>query len=58
MSFVDPTCAAQSIGPANELFGTLVQTILAVQCGISPSHMWPKDFGPEAMRNGETSTKY
>lgn len=55
MSFVSDQCAAQSLGPANELFGALVQTILAVQCAISPSHMWPKDFGPEALQHGETS---
>lgn len=55
MSFVSEQCLAQSLGPANELFGALVQTILAVQCGISPSHMWPDDFGPIALKQGETS---
>lgn len=53
MNFVSDQCAAQSLGPANELFGALVQTILAVQCAISPSHMWPKDFGPTALQNGK-----
>lgn len=52
MSFVSEQCAAQSLGPANELFGALVQTILAVQCAVSPSHMWPKDFGPTARQEG------
>lgn len=40
MSFVSPQCAAQSLGPANELFGALVQTILAVQCAISAPENW------------------
>lgn len=53
--FVSPECAAQSLGPANELFGSLVQTILAVQCAISPSHMWPTDFGPTALQDGKHS---
>lgn len=58
MNFVSDNCAAQSLGPANELFGALVQTILAVQCAISPSHMWPVDFGPNFLQNGiQTSTK-
>lgn len=58
MNFVSDQCAAQSLGPANELFGALVQTILAVQCAISPSHMWPRDFGSDALQHGETSVKY
>lgn len=57
MSFVSEQCAAQSLGPANELFGALVQTILAVQCAVSPSHMWPKDFGPTARQEGIPSSK-
>lgn len=55
MPYVSNQCAAQSLGPANELFGALVQTILSVQCAISPPELWPKDFGPSAMQNGETS---
>lgn len=53
-SFVSNQCAAQSLGPANELFGALVQTILTVQCAISAPEHWPKDYGPSAMQNGET----
>lgn len=52
-SFVSDQCAAQSLGPANELFGALVQTILAVQCAISPSEMWPQNYGPSALQNGK-----
>lgn len=53
MTFISPQCANQSIGPANELFGALVQTILAAQCAISPPEMWPLDYGPSASKNGE-----
>lgn len=52
MNFVSEQCAAQSLGPANELFGALIQTILAVQCAISPSDKWPKDYGPSFSENG------
>ncbi|XP_050069121.1 glucose dehydrogenase [FAD, quinone]-like isoform X1 [Anopheles maculipalpis] len=45
-------CASQSVGPANQLFGLLVQTILAAQCAISPPDMWPKDYGPTALERG------
>lgn len=47
-------CANHSIGPANQLFGLLIQTILSAQCAISPPDMWPKDFGPSAIENGES----
>lgn len=57
-SFVSNQCSAQSLGPANELFGALVQTILAVQCAISAPEIWPKDFGPSAMQYGETFNFY
>lgn len=56
VSFVSDQCAAQSLGPANELFGALIQTILSVQCAISSPDNWPTDFGPSAMQHGETST--
>ncbi|XP_053671517.1 glucose dehydrogenase [FAD, quinone]-like [Anopheles nili] len=45
-------CATQSVGPANQLFALLVQTILAAQCTISPPDMWPKDYGPTALARG------
>lgn len=56
MDLLSAECAAQSIGPANQLFGLLVQTILAAQCAISPKEMWPKDYGPTALEKGNTST--
>lgn len=52
MNFVSEQCAAQSIGPANQLFGLLIQTILAAQCSISPPELWPKDYGPTALQSG------
>lgn len=45
-------CANHSVGPANQLFGLLIQTLLAAQCSISPPDMWPKDFGPTAIEKG------
>lgn len=52
MDLLNPECAATSVGPANQLFGLLVQTILAAQCAISPKEMWPKDYGPTALEKG------
>lgn len=52
MDALNSQCAAQSIGPANQLFGALIQTILAAQCAISPPDMWPKDYGPTALQQG------
>lgn len=53
MDVLNPECAAQSVGPANQLFGLLIQTILAAQCAISPKDMWPKDYGPTAVEQGD-----
>lgn len=44
-SLVEPYCSAQSVGSANQLFATLIQTLLATQCSISPQAMWPDDYG-------------
>lgn len=52
---VSSTCSAPSIGPANQLFASLVQTILATQCAISPSSLWPEDYGASVFENGENS---
>lgn len=53
MEALAPQCATQSIGVTNNLFGLLLQTLLAAQCGLSPPEMWPKDFGPTALEQGE-----
>ncbi|XP_055698382.1 glucose dehydrogenase [FAD, quinone]-like isoform X3 [Phlebotomus papatasi] len=45
-------CASQSVGPANQLIGLLINTLLASQCALSPPEMWPKDYGPTALEKG------
>lgn len=45
-------CANHSVGPANQLFGLLLQTLVQAQCSISPPDMWPKDYGPTAIEKG------
>lgn len=45
-------CTSQSVGASNQLFGMLIQTILAAQCNISPPGMWPNDYGPKAIKEG------
>lgn len=52
MELLTPECAVHSVGPANQLFGLLIQTILAAQCAMSPKDMWPKDYGPTALEQG------
>lgn len=51
-SLLAPYCAAQSVGTANQLFISLIQTLLAAQCSISPQEMWPEDYGPIAVTKG------
>lgn len=45
-------CAADSVGTANQLFGLLIQTILAAQCAISPPSVWPEDYGEKFSEKG------
>jgi hypothetical protein len=49
----EAACHAQSLGQTNQLFGLLIQTLLAAQCSLSPPDKWPKDYGPTAIANGE-----
>lgn len=49
-SLITPYCEAQSVGAANQLFITLIQTLLTAQCSISPPEMWPADYGPTAIK--------
>lgn len=51
-NFISPQCAAQSVGTANHLFANLIQTLLAVQCSVSPPKMWPHDYGKIAIKQG------
>lgn len=46
------SCASQSVGPVNQLFSVLVQTLLTFQCSVSPDEMWPTNYGPTAIRDG------
>lgn len=51
-SLLAPQCAATSVGTANQLFVSLIQTVLAAQCSISPPEMWPKNYGKIARKKG------
>lgn len=52
-SVISPQCAAQSIGAANNLFVNVIQALLAAQCSISPPDLWPKNYGPTAVEQGD-----
>lgn len=52
MDLCTKNCSYQSVGPVNQVFGLLVQTLLASQCSISPDYKWPPDFGPAAEKYG------
>ncbi|XP_063705508.1 glucose dehydrogenase [FAD, quinone]-like [Culicoides brevitarsis] len=45
-------CASHSIGNANQLFGLMIQTLIAAQCSLSPPDMWPTDYASTALKNG------
>lgn len=51
-NLIPPQCAAQSVGTANQLFTTLIQTLLTVQCSVSQRGMWPRDYGRIAAKQG------
>lgn len=47
-----PQCAATSVGTANQLFLSIIQSLIVSQCNISsPSH-WPRDYGEIALEYG------
>lgn len=52
-TFLLPQCAAQSVGPANQLFIQLMQTLVVAHCSISNPDIWPKDYGPIAEEHGK-----
>lgn len=52
MDTIVSPCQAQSLGTSNQIFGLLLQTILATQCSISPPEMWPNDYLSEGLQNG------
>ncbi|CAD7089263.1 unnamed protein product [Hermetia illucens] len=49
---LDPQCAAHSLGPANIALNTLLQTLLAAQCGLTGCQNWPEDYGPHYVNKG------
>lgn len=49
MSF---NCASTSIGAANQLFLTLIQSLAMNQCSLSPKIQWPKDRGEQIQVKG------
>jgi hypothetical protein len=57
MEFLPQQCAANSVGAANNLFGILVQTLMAAQCALSPADRWPKDYGPTALEKGNLGNR-
>ncbi|GAB0089547.1 hypothetical protein DMENIID0001_041120 [Sergentomyia squamirostris] len=50
-SFTSP-CANCSVGTTNQLIGLLFQAVLSAQCNISPSELWPQDYGPRVLKRG------
>lgn len=53
MSSCGLSCASTSIGPANQLFLALIQSLTVSQCGISPKVDWPRDYGEVAQKEGK-----
>lgn len=51
MDAVASQCAAQSVGPVNQLIGLLIQTLLAAQCSVPPD-TWPADYGEQFSNEG------
>lgn len=48
-----PQCAARSVGPANQAFIQLIQTLLIAHCSLSEPDLWPDDHGPIAAERGK-----
>lgn len=49
----NPPCNVQSVGSGAQSFMSLIQTILAAQCAISPPEMWPEDYGEIVLKKGD-----
>ncbi|CAD7086665.1 unnamed protein product [Hermetia illucens] len=52
MDYLNPSCAARSLGPANNLINTFISTMLAIHCNISNPDIWPPDYGQYALNYG------
>lgn len=51
-SVLFPRCAANSIGPANQLFIHMIQTLMTAHCSIAEPNVWPEDYGTIAAKRG------
>lgn len=49
-NIVPAQCAATSLGPASQAFFALLQTFISAECAVSPSLMWPRDYGREIIK--------
>lgn len=52
-NIIPQQCAARSVGTANQLFSNLIQTLIAVQCGLSPPELWPQNYAQTTSFKGE-----
>lgn len=53
MDFLPNQCAAQSLGPANQLVTMLIQSLLSSYCSILETGFWPSDYGLIASQMGK-----
>lgn len=49
----DLPCVSTSVGTSSQLFLSLIQTLAAAQCAISPPELWPEDYGKRAEKVGK-----
>lgn len=56
MNITLPQCTSHSVGTANQLIATLIQTLLVAHCSLSPRDMWPADHGEVALKNGKLNS--
>ncbi|XP_055698398.1 glucose dehydrogenase [FAD, quinone]-like [Phlebotomus papatasi] len=52
MDCLTPPCANNSIGVANQYLALVLNYLTLSQCSISPSELWPTDYGDIAINNG------
>lgn len=52
-TLLNTQCAARSVGPANQMFIQLIQTLLTAHCSIPQADQWPSDYGPIAEKSGK-----
>ncbi|CAD7079886.1 unnamed protein product [Hermetia illucens] len=52
MECLSQNCTQGSVGPANQIAGLLIQTLLTAFCSISDENQWPANYGPAAIEKG------